>query len=932
MIYEGSFKTHNNTNTYDVIIGNTGGVKTITDPQDDTIYGVAAPDQIVMFGTTPVTITADRQDLQSRIIISQATINLVTNDNLTTELFASNDRSISVTITREAGNQEDDVVVFYGYVDPLEFDEPFAHNWEEISITATDPLGALENLNVGQLNISSSQLYSPYAILEAILDKIEVDIGRTIVNQTVWTAFNNTKISMSQFFGESEDDYATLDEVLEEILKYFNMHIAMEGDQLIIMSTINHTLAPVQVQNFKDYAVDESTSISVDDVYSQIKLTCEIEPIKDAIISLADDDYLFSNYPHQVPYMTEIVAPGEGERAFNAFTYMIQMKAIKQRLAEDTTLTQAQKDAYNVALNQLGANLSNIEDYDVSYTVDNYCYLLENSAFDFGANGYTAQSFSTDTSNHDQREALIWLANNKFKGAFIGFGRGDKIKQAVKDNSPQSTIKLDNWLVISCNGEMNDRKAHVEGELANAIQAAQPICTYNRLSSQILSPTDPDVINYLIITGSILLNPLQKKTRRSWDSEYEKTEGGWELGVLKEIRGLFSPIYTSMAREVWHHTVPHPDNDDGAYYTQAWDYPTVPYHGNNDSSVEHPNGLYGYLDNNKSQELQYEYNQNGDSVDRISKIPILACQLQVGEKYCVERLDQGQDGMGVFEWKTQTECNTLGIPPYFTIGIDPKIDDYIIGQTFNIANNMDYKKGIDVSGTGIPITAADNLAGTVNFSILGPYNTIYEKTTKSTHTKFLFWSCTHQNTTDIALLEHISSIMIKDLKFDVKSDNGMRSSYATTADNDLVYASDMNPAYIEPLEDDIKICTGLTQQECDQFGIKYQVSNSYVLNADDSFFRGFTVNEIKPEVCLVDYLYKEYHNPAKKIETNVKTNIFLNGQDGNVMNRDMLDNAITGIYPNAVNPFTIMAYETDIKMQSMKLTLRETNTATNNQI
>lgn len=927
MIYEGNFKTVRNLHTYNVIIGRTGAVKTITDPQDDSIYDIAAPDQkIVMFGTNPVVIKCNRDDLLKRIIISQATINLVTNDNLTTELFASNDRSIPVTISRQAARQEDDVVVFYGYVDPLEFDEPFAHNWEEISITATDPLGALQNLNVGQLNISSSELYSPYAILEAILDKIQVDIGRRIVNETVWDAFNSTKISMSQFFGESEDDYATLDEVLEEILKYFNMYIAMEGDQLIIISTINHTLAPVQVQNFKDYAVDESTSISVDDVYSQIKLTCEIEPIKDAIISLADDDYLFSNYNHQVPYMTEIVAPGEGERAFNAFTYMIQMKAIKQILAEDDTLTQEQIDAYNIALKQLGTSLTNLKDYDVSYTIDNYCYLLENAAFDFGANGYTNQTFN------DQREALLWLANNKFKGAFIGFGRGEKIKQAVKDNSPQSTIKLENWLVISCNGELNDDKTHVEGELANAIQAAQPICTYNRLSSQILSPTDHDVINYLIITGSILLNPLQQKTRRTWNTDLDKIKGTWESGAFKEIRGLFSPTYTTMARDLWHHTVPHPDNDDGAYYTQAWDYPTVPYHGNNDSSVEHPNGLYGYLDNNKSQELQYQYNQNGDSVDKISKIPILACQLQVGDKYCVERLDLGDDGIGIFEWKTQAECTELGIQPYFTIGIDPKIDDYIIGQTFKIANNMDYKKGIDVSGTGIPITVNDHLAGEVHFSILGPYNTIYEKTTKSTHTKFLFWKCTHQHTTDIALLEHISSIMIKDLKFDVKSDNGMRSNYATTADNDLVYASDENPTYIESLEDDIKICTGLTQAECDQFGIKYQVSNSYVLNADNSFFRGFTAEEIKPEVCLVDYLYKEYHNPAKMIETNVKTTIFLNGQDGNVMNRDMLDNAITGIYPNADNPFTIMAYETDIKMQTMKLTLRETNTSTNNQI
>ena len=945
MKYIGNFKTHKNAYTYGVQIGSIGATINITDPKEvfNDQYEDMGDDH-VMFGTKPVVITAERGDLQKRIIISQATISLMTNKNLTDDLFASNNRSIPVIITQEADDPLDDVTVFYGYVDPLEFSEPFAHNYEEIEITATDPLGALEDLNVGQLTgITAATSCSPYTLLNAILEKIDVTIGHNIVNQTVWTAFQNTKINMTQFFGESEDDYASLEEVLEEVLKYFNMYIAMEGEQLIIMSTINHTCNSFQIQNFKDYAVDESTNISVDDVYSQIKLTCEIEPVKDAIIALADDDYLFSKYPHQVPYMTELVAPGDGRRAFRAFTYMIQLKAIKQRLVEDESLTQQQREAYEADIARLETELSSIKDYDSSYTVDNYFYLLENSAFDFGANGYTAQSFANPTSStkaNEQIKALHWLAANKFKAAFVGFGRGDKITQAVTDNSPQGTVKLDNWLVISTNGQLNDDATYAENTLANAIEAAQPICTYNRLSNQTLSPTDPNITNYLIITGSILLNPLQKKTAIS-NTDLQMINAKWEDGTgYNLMRGLFSPIQLPSADYCFGITVPNPDNGDGAYYAQAWEYPTIPYNGNNSAIVCHPNGLYGYLDNKENDTLKYEYNQNGDAVDKISKIPILACQLQVGNKYCVERLDLGQNGMGVYMWMTQDDIddyndehpNNDPIQPYFTIGIDPKIGDSIIGQTFKVANNMDYTKGIDVSGTGIPIKASDQLAGTVHFSILGPYNTIYEETTKSTHTKFLFWKCHHQHTDDITLLEHIQSIMVKDLKFDVKSDNGMRSNYATKADNDLVYASDMNPLYIENLEEDIKICTGLTQAECDQLGIKYQVSNSYVLNADNSFFRGFGTNLVKPEVCLVDYLYKEYHNPAKMIETNVKTTIFTNGIYGNTMSLDMLHNAITGIYPNSQSSFMLMSYETDIKMQTMNITLRETQTATNTQI
>ena len=88
MIFTGTFKTYDNINTYSVTIGDTGvtgdtgDIATISDPTED-IYGIAHSDLIVMFDPDPVIINTDRQDLTKRIIISQATINLLSNKNMT---------------------------------------------------------------------------------------------------------------------------------------------------------------------------------------------------------------------------------------------------------------------------------------------------------------------------------------------------------------------------------------------------------------------------------------------------------------------------------------------------------------------------------------------------------------------------------------------------------------------------------------------------------------------------------------------------------------------------------------------------------------------------------------------------------------------------------------------------------------------------------
>ena len=306
----------------------------------------------------------------------------------------------------------------------------------------------------------------------------------------------------------------------------------------------------------------------------------------------------------------------------------------------------------------------------------------------------------------------------------------------------------------------------------------------------------------------------------------------------------------------------------------------------------------------------------------------------MGDKYCVELLNEGQEGVGKFVWLTESECNSKGIPPVFTIGINPKPDDKIIGQSFSIQNNVNYMLGINKTGTGIPIKASDKLAGEISFKILGPYNTVWNEISKHTHHSWIFFEKTKWSSTQYYVLQYIQSIMISNLKIETVSDNGLINEKATNVDNDLVYASDMNPSYIEKLEEDLKICTPLTLEECKKYGVKYQISNSYIYKTDNNPFYGFAVGDsfTKPEECLVDYYYKEYCTPAKMITTSLKSASLPNGVNGTGLNYEMMKAYITGVYPSDSSPYRIMSYETSLKEKTIQLTLREYKTQGDKQI
>ena len=847
---QGTFKDIYDQETYTVTIEYPAGIShSITDPTEHSNNNLGE----IYFSPDPVHITCDRSDLTQLIMISQAKLRLKTNDYLMDYILASTNRDIKVKIERTNSTVSESALgtVFYGYIDPLQFNQGLANKYEEVVINATDPLGILMDLTIDDLDVSPGDVISVLQLIKKIIARCFLD------DSTAYTGLaaklNSIQkiayitVNTSVFFGDDPDDYMTLYDTLLELLKYTGIMISYEPkSKHVILSSLYSTSTVGYTTPWFDTKtdiLDTSINMSVDDAYSQVRLTCEIEPTKSEI-SLVDDDWLYSDYRNYQKYMTELISLGEGSSAYNGFAELLT-----------------------------SANGQEATDYDGGYKIDNYCYVKRNDAWDFGPNSYITAMGGTDgenikpMTNTDQSRVLKWLKDNPIKAAFVSFGRAPKVNK--KNNSPVNNIDMKDYFVISICGH-DDHTGNHNVQMCNVIQSNSPLCKYTGLSSTNLIPNDPSITNYIVISGKIVLNPLQPKTGLFWDNTYERSTNSYLLtkSFLNSSDGLFNWL------ALWHKTVGYDGNDDGAYYQHKWWKCTNPV--NPSYTLTEETGIFGYLDNKSNEKLKYTYTSYDNNNDEISKLPILACQLKVGDKYCVERLDLGPSGEGKFQWMTMEQWNASPLytkgyeKPYFTIGIDPAPDDNIVGHSFDIQSNIKYTMNVEGKGTAIPIKSSDKLNGVPEFTILGPINSMWNEIERI-HPSF--WRHTSWNDHKYWVLEMLDSILISDFKIEFESDNALVSTDMTTADNDLVYYSDTNPLYMTPLEDDIKICTPLTMDECLDYGIKYQISNSYVMTLDGEPFYGWIYdsqdNPIKNEQLLVDYLYKQYKEPAIIVDMNV---------------------------------------------------------------
>lgn len=814
----------------------------------------------VYFSEDPAEIENEVNDTFDVLLRNSAKIRLLCG-NLITNLFSTSCRDAVVNIYKN------DTCIFAGFIEPQTLSQPYNDRWDELELNCIDALSALQYSkykNVGALGVIYAFVKAEAAqrsfydiateILQGVTEGLDIlgnqnikfwyDGSKAVDAQTAnrYQVFKQLSISDLLFLGDDESDVWQQDEVLEELLKYLNLHIVQDGFNFYIFSwesvkatpdkIIWHDIVANSTKTTAQQAVtialanvaDCDTTISIGDVYNQLLLTAKVEDIESVIESPLDDDLLVSPYINKQKYLTEYSSDGEGKTAYNSFYAM----------------THDQKTTYGA-----GA------------ITDWYVQVMRNKQWTFPMKGNTdidiVDYFGSEGTN--QHALPDWLG--QAPGAAIMALGSVKMNTANDDNSPTSKVNMTNYLVVSVNGNGIDNDENKTYPSVADIQKNIPYAVYTgNKAGGVFSPSDDKTTNYIVLSGKVILNPIMRQTNTYTKLHNKEWHGGFPIG-LKE-----NEIY------VWQQTVPSRNNGDGRYYTrQYWQAETpdkeVSWNEGADS------GFYPYTGEGPA-EYEFKYSAVGDSTDTISKVAVLACMLVIGDKCVVETGTDGQTTDFVWQkYKERSECQSDDeyYQQCFTIGFDPKIGDKLVGTEFGIQNNIDYKMGIDAEGIAIPITKGDKISGQVRFMILGPVNATWDVITRRHPT---FFRHTKWSSSSVPLLAHVSSILIKSFEVKVYSDNGLISN--GNDDNDIIYMSDTKETFVNKKDDlEFKINSALTATECAQLGVSNTVKLSTPLNIStgDGVLEVYDRNgnvKAKPEQIYVDSYYTEYHKPRIVME------------------------------------------------------------------
>lgn len=779
------------------------------------------PHSDIVFTEDPIEIEQDVDDTFEHIIKTTCTINMMSRIYLGDYLFASNGREITAKVYKN------DEIIFSGYVQPLSFSQDFAEEYSEVEIECYDYLSTLEDFKYNQSGNPTQDYEDAKANCETksfndmlinILSpsgcKILYDASVAPYNNQLSKDFSSYGISESLLYGDEEDDLWTEEEVVEEIMRYLNLHIKMDGDKYLIfhwsklrnydgtegnntlyydIQTGEEVLLPLKnVTVDKDYYSSDDTNVSLGDIYNKITIECDLEDTEDVFKSPLDSEDLVSPFTYKFRFLTE---QNESDTTHDWYTQnLINPNWTFRWWDKDNKVARDWNDKFNEL-----ATYTNKSTGEVGYY---YQFKL----MDF------VQS----------RDCCPYLCN---------FGKVDA--QTATDDTKKNNLDMSPYIVISINGSRNkdnDRTA-LFNEISEAYEKAGGMIEYkSSASAGLLSPTDSVTTNYIVFSGKIGIQPHQPSE---------------------------SPWFNDQGYDGWH-TTWYGDWENKTIQPRAVTNPMKPWLGYDDKWQNQFAEYYG----------DWLYNNSESGTDEISKVPLLICELKVGDKYAVET------EIDTFKWYTKEECDALGIANTFTLGFNPALGDYFLCEEWDISNTLDISSGVDAEGTAIPIKMTDKLSGKVEFRVIGVwyYNqsqAIRRHPTAFRHTKW--W------TTNIPIMEFVDDIYISDFECKVYSDNG-KIDYASEDDKDLVYTSDVMSNSTQEKDDiTFKFNTALTTAECTEKGIKNGIKLSNVIDMNNgigisTLLNHCTTNTGKAEELYISDYYDEYSKPKIIIESTMNAN------------------------------------------------------------
>lgn len=825
----------------------------------------------LFFSADPIQIETNNNDTFQHIIRKSCTINLVTDRYVGNLFFAENSRSVSVEVTK--GNE----CLFYGFIEPTTFNQPYTSPLDVFTINCIDCLSTLQYYNYNNTTIrdfeekkQAASTVSFYSILTTMFDNsilkgnIYYDKSKGLTSSSLTTIFEDCGIAEQVMIGDSFDDVWTWENTLNEILQYLNLHIIQNGKDYFIfdwntiknnrntwinlISKASYNLPSTSVTLTSQMHSDNNTNITISDVYNQVQVRDDLQGQDTIIESPLDKNQLGSLYTGKQLYMTEYSSEGNGDTARDALVDMVE---------------------------------GNTTTYQNAYTTDWYIQAMNNPNWKCYINGNrTLVETLAEQQNGryvNQWKLARYLKQHPCVPYIFNFGSVEK-KANVSDNSPTSKISMTPYLYISVNGnEIDGENTHEPTE--QTLEDLQPILEYvGNNGGGAYSPVDDDTINYLVFSGKVLLQPIQYESSSDGATRSNNYQDILTNGCRKdEGQAPTAPSYNGTS--VWGHAnnIKSDNNADGRYYTRK--FYTIVNPSDEDDPIPYLTdgtcGIQPWTKDKSAHGYQYNYSAYGDSVDYFSKLPLIECELIIGNKRLIEK-DMDENGNSTFEWVVigQEPTYTYDGVSYpittFSLGINPKIEDYIIGDEFDIQNTINYQMNIDAEGTAIPIKQSDALSGAVIFRILGPVNSLWNQVTKRTHRHFLFWNHSHWSSNTHFVLAHTENIIIKDFECKVYSNNG---GYEVNQQKDLIYLSDETNRYINKKDNiTFKYITQLSGSEAYAKGLSAGVNINAVVNLTTSLpltsiYNATTAETAKAEEHYVDQYYTAYSTPKIVMDT-----------------------------------------------------------------
>lgn len=891
MLFQGQFRDIHNTLYTVKILTNNDSTTTRTIGENG-----------LFFGSEPVVITGESKDTLTQMLVKSCEINLVAHDYIGDELWAANARSIVVNIFK------DTTCIFAGYVEPNAFNQPFAKPLENFTLNCIDAISILQYYNYKDAlpdtfdtirqNTGTASFQSMIEDMFALFTSLDIEGTHTIrllydkskglTQGNENTIFSDLGMAESYIVGEEIDDVWTQEDVLKEILKYLNLHITQQGFDFYVFDwntlktrrnnwydVLTNTSVTIRTpQNLtltSEMHGSDDTNITVDDVYNQISVKCKMENEDTIIVSPLDKNDLDSLYTSKQlycrEYQTYVEKKQHGLYACSNFRNMLLGMALE----------------YN--------------DKYASTTTDWYIRAMINKNWllhPYGGQGDSTDLYEQDANGvyYNQWKVAKNVYDNRLTPCIFQLGSVERdAKQA--DNSPIGKVSMTPYFYISVNGNKNDDPLNCE-PTATELEQHSPMIEYlGGSAGSTYSPSDDQTTNYLVFSGKIQLQPVLTYLA-DYATIYALAQRTIEHPSMEDMMML-----TILSEQPSDKEVDDSDKDEkGRLYTRKFftmQYPTQPI-----DEIMYMHGMYSLNPPCKdvgTKELPYKYSEYEyhHRVDLVSKLPILECELIVGNKRLIET-DIDEWGNSTFEWVRLGEEPTFiweedgqeYAITTFTLGINPKLDDYIIGTEFDIQNTITVPMNLDTEGTAIPITKEDAVSGAVQFRILGPINTVYNEVTRRHPTWFRH---TRWSTNTKLILAHTQNIILKDFEAKIYTDNAGNDILQP---KDLIYMSDETNQFINKNDSTtFNFITQPTAEEIVEKKLKSGINLNAVIDMNNdvpilNIYNATTQETAKAEEHFVDSYYREYSIPRIIMEATMHTSDidWRNTYTSNVLHRD----------------------------------------------